>query len=187
MRRLTFAVALMLVLGAVALLSKRSVSESTGPAFTPNSTNDKVLSVRGWSELELNRILRDFDALYEIKVAHQVEAIANSQNTFRVSFPADISAELFQFLVNYVAYPKGLDLTNRRIGVIGHTTITSDFGPPDPTLLGRQARIYVPRDDRDFDLVYILTSTGKVYQCSFMDMKWREVSDSRKRDEDRGL
>ena len=83
------------------------------------------------------------------------------------------------FLVNYLAYPSELDLTNRSIIVGGKTTLSPDFAQIDPQLVGKKAILYVPENDQDANVVYMQTESGDTLANSFSDMNWTRVNDAR--------
>jgi hypothetical protein len=96
----------------------------------------------------------------------------------RAVFPHDLPGDLFTFLVNYVQYPRGIDLKGRAIHVAGRATLTPDFGAPHDAL-GQKAILYVPTNDTDYDVVYVRTVTGMVYEDSFASGTWKRVDTPR--------
>ena len=118
--------------------------------------SDKELLVRGWSGAELKQILGDFQRLSggRLPSNFSTEIHTGDGAVLRVTFPADIPAMDFCFLVNYVQYPKGFDLPSRTILVGGRATISADFLPSDQSLVGKRILIYVPSDDKRYDEVF---------------------------------
>jgi len=166
--------------GALALFG-RSLQSSSQPQFVPNPTNDKLLTSSGWRASELEKILRDFQAIYNGRLhsTFTTKTTPVSSTQFRISFPNDIEPMLFHFLVNYARYPKDLDLSNRAISIAGSSTLDQYFALPDPSLIGQKALIYVPIDDHEFDLVYVKTEQGQVYEDSFASSKWKLIQNPR--------
>ena len=166
--------------GTLALFA-RSFESSSKPQFVPNPTNDKVIISSGWDKIELEKILRDFQNLYNGRLhsTFTIQLTSVNSTQFRITFPNDIEPMLFSFLVNYARYPKGLDLTNRTILIAGKTTLDQSFDPPNPSLIGQKALIYVPTNDHEFDLVYIKTEQGQVYEDSFASSEWKLVQNPR--------
>jgi hypothetical protein len=145
-------------------------------AFVANPKNDKALVVYGWSIDELQKILIQFKAKYEIP--NRKHLIRNDGGGLRVVFPEDLEPDLFSFLVNYVQYPEGFDLKARSVTSAGTTTLSLDFGLPSGALNGKKAVFYIPTNDREHDLVYVRVD-GVVYENSFAGRSWRAMSESR--------
>ena len=166
--------------GALALFG-RSQQSSSRPQFVPNPTNDKFIISSGWEATELEKILRDFQVLYNgrFHANFTIQSTSVNSTQFRITFPNDIEPMLFHFLVNYARYPKDLDLTNRTISIAGRTTLDQNFALPNPSLIGQKALIYVPTDDHEFDLVYVKMEQGQVYEDSFASSKWKLVQNPR--------
>ncbi len=150
------------------------------PAFIPDSNNGKEMVVRGWTSAELNRILADFQKIYEGRLGAKfaLEVHPPDHGSIRVTFPHDIPALEFSFLINYVQYPKDLDLKTHSILVIGKAPLSADFQVPDRRLVGQFAIFYVPSNDRDYDLVYVRVG-HETFENSFAADIWKKVTDSR--------
>lgn len=144
----------------------------------PMATNDKVIVVRGWSESELRGIVANFLHMYEISPQVLISSTPTSATTLQVSFPDDLAPDHFFFLVNYLNYPHDVDLTTRKIAVVGRTTLTPDFKALT-AFQGSKAEVYVPVNDRDYDLVYVRTESGAAFEYSFAKEVLEPVSDAR--------
>lgn len=149
--------------------------------FAPDAQNDKLIFVQGWDEAELRKIISDFVKNYENDgyPPYSIEPHKQNDKLFRLQFPKDIHPLLFTFLVNFIAYPFDLDLTNRHIVVAGTTTLTKGYEGLDESLIGRKAVLYLPENDDDHTIVYIHFSDGTTYANSFHDLVWRRVTDAR--------
>jgi hypothetical protein len=147
-------------------------------SFVPNPANDTLVSGSGWDQSELDRILGDFSQQYGLP-ANSFKIERGDSRKFRISFPHDIEPKLLLFLVNYLEYPNGFDLKSHSIAAVAHVVLTAAFGVSDPTLIGNRARIYVPSNDVDHDLVYAQVQRGRSFRISFTDMIWQEVDDAR--------
>lgn len=142
--------------------------------------SDKKVLVRGWKNEELRQILDDFKAMYRDRLADdfRMKVQRMPEDLFCVTFPSDISATLFAWLVNYLRYPKDFDLRTRAIVVLGRTTISAEFEPPEKKLIGQRAAFYVPADDQEYDLVFV--KVGVVtYELSFARGEWTVVANDR--------
>lgn len=147
--------------------------------FTPDLQNDKVIRVTGWNEDELRKILDDFvEEDLSGAPRYKIEIEKLEEESYRLTFPQDIHPTVFTFLVNYLAYPIDFDLQGRSVTVVGKSTLNSAFGISD-ALVGEKAIIYVPENDEDCDVVYLLTEAGASFQNSLDEMIWRPVNDAR--------
>lgn len=146
----------------------------------PNPANGKEIVVRGWTNEELSGILTDFADAYDKDLspdfACEVGPLDNG--SLRITFPHDIPALQFSFLINYVQYPKNHDLKGRSISVVGKALITPDFHPPSKALVGQNAIFYIPVNDQKYDLVYVRVG-DETFENSFAARHWKKVADSR--------
>jgi len=146
-------------------------------AFVPDPESDKRVVVRGWTNDELHNILKAFAKMYELPESFVTQE--HTGDSVLLSFPNDIPSHLLFFLVNYLVYPHSYDLESRDIVVVGKATLTEAFNPPDSSLVGQEARIYVPDQDSDFDLVYLTVASGQSYEISFTNLRWKRVQEAR--------
>lgn len=136
------------------------------------------LLVSGWTEPELAKILTDFAGKYSLpadpfKVARPTAAYQ------QVAFQIPHDSALLFFLANYVAYPEGFDLKGRELAAVAEFILSDATGVPDGAASGERAWAYVPADDTEYDLVYVLTAGKAAHQISFTDMKWQSRSSPR--------
>lgn len=182
MRLVLFIIFALVVIGVVLLLTRRRdvTVQPTIPAFDPVRNNDKSLWVKGWTEGDLKKILAKFQKTYEHPgySAYQIQLKKSADDRFRLTFPADIHPQLLTFLVNYIHYPFNFDLTDRRILAVAKSTVTPGFEGLD-TIHGEQALFYVPKEDKDYDVVYMQTQSGGIFAISFTDMRWTKRDDAR--------
>lgn len=172
---------LFLVLGVVAFaLWTRKVDhhlERMENAFHPRVDSEKVVDVTGWSKSEIVQILAKFDRMYNL--SSDSFRIEGSDEHHQIGFPHDIEPRLYFFLINYLKYPNGFNLKGRNIGVVGRVKLDYSFGIPDSSLEGVDAIVYVPVNDRDYDVVYVRTKSGRNYRISFTDLIWRATDEPR--------
>jgi len=148
--------------------------------FTPDPDNDKIIVVKGWNEDELPRILDDFIEADTSGVAsYKIEVEKRDEDLYSLTFPQDIHAAVFGFLVNCLAYPTNFALAGRSIMVAGKTMLSSDFQGIPESLAEKKAIIYVPENDQDYDVIYLLVETGATFANAFSEGVWREVKDAR--------
>ena len=182
MRLVLLIVIALVIIGVVLLLQRRRdlTVQPKVPAFDPVPDNDKSLWVKGWIEEDLKRILAKFEEIYKESgyPPYQVQLQQSRDDRFRLTFPADIHPQLLTLLVNYIHYPFNFDLTDRRILAVAKTTVTRGFEGLD-TLRGKQALLYVPKEDKDNDVVYMQIQAGGIFANSFTDMRWTKREDAR--------
>jgi hypothetical protein len=176
-----------IAIGAVLLTRRGQADAEPAPEFVADPLNRHEVVVRGWSDAELAEILREFARMYGLDAATAFRVAPGNTDALSITFPADLKPSLIYFLVNYLQYPSEFEVDDRAIGVVGHVILTPAFDPPDPTLVGQAADLYVPRDDRDYDLVYARTRSGRAYAVSFTNLKWKPVGDPRMPDTMAGL
>jgi hypothetical protein len=176
----------LLALGPQFLRHRASAAKEL--AYTPNPANDTEIICVGWDAAELGKILEDFTRSYAGRLgaspAFRTERLRATE--YRITFPNDIPPTLLSFLVNYLQYPKGLDLTTHQVAVVAHVTLTPAFPIPREGYVGQKARIYVPSNDRDYDLVYFAVGPD-YFEQSFTDMAWKSVEDGRVSDAARAV
>lgn len=147
------------------------------PAQIPHQ---KEIIVSGWTSEELSNILTDFAEMYDGHLGHDFDyaVCPDNKGSTRITFPHDIPAAQFSFLVNYLQYPKNYDLKARSISVVGKATIAQDFHPRSRSFVGQEAIFYIPSNDQDHDLVYVRVG-DETFENSFAARRWKKVADSR--------
>ncbi|MDI1247878.1 MAG: hypothetical protein PSV13_03255 [Lacunisphaera sp.] len=146
--------------------------------YKPDPRNWKLIDVAGWKQDEIEKILTDFRGMYQIpESSFLVSKLGEGQ--FRLTFPDDVTPPKFLFLVNYIRYPKDLNLQNRRIGVLGRARIGRAFGASDASLEGQEATVYVPANDTEFDNVYVQINSGRTFKIPFTRFIWESVDNAR--------
>ena len=142
--------------------------------------HQKEVIVSGWMSEELSNILTDFAEMYYGRLGHDFDyaVCPDDKGSTRVTFPHDIPATQFSFLVNYLQYPKKYDSTGRSISVIGKATLSPDFHPPEKNLIGQKAVFYIPSNDQDCDSVFVHVG-DETFENSFAARRWKKVADSR--------
>jgi hypothetical protein len=148
--------------------------------FTPDPNNDKAILIQGWNEDELRQILDDFvEEDLSAFAAFRIEIEKRLENSFALTFPEDVHPAEFLSLINYLAYPINFDPARRSIVVAGKTTLNSDFDGLPKSLEGKEALLYLPENDEDYDVVFLQTDSGVVLANSFTEGVWRKVNDAR--------
>jgi hypothetical protein len=150
------------------------------PPFIPDPNNDKAIMVSGWEAEELDKALDDFVARGTSGRPQQIAMYEYSENLYRLTFPEDIPVGNFVALINYLNYPIDFGGPERKISVAGNTSLNSEFAGIPESLWEKRAILYVPEDDEDFDLVYLLAGTGDTFAFAFNQKGyWRRMNDPR--------
>lgn len=76
-----------------------------------------------------------------------------------IKIGGQLPSDYFYYLVNYLRYPEGI---KHNVTVAGYTV------PRSPARIGgRKVMVYVPENDRDYDMVYAVTTDGTTYKIDF--------------------
>jgi hypothetical protein len=169
-----------LVLVLIAKPVKAEDPQTDLSPFTPDPNNDKAILIQGWTEDELHQILNDFvDEDLSAFAAFRIEIQKRLDNSFALRFPEDVHPAEFLSLINYLAYPTDFDLAGRSIIVAGKTTLNSDFDGLPKSLAGKEALLYLPENDQDYDVVCLQTESGMTLARHLNEGVWRKVKDAR--------
>ncbi len=173
-------IAIIMAIGLLRFLKRGPSAAAAAIApYTPNRDNDKSVIVQGWAESEMATAIAEFQKGYRESPfpKWEISTARITEDVCRVTFPEDIHPQLFLYLINFLVYPIGLDFKGRNIYVVGSSKLDPAFG--DATLpLNQKAIFYVPRDDKDCDVVYLQSEDGAKRSYSFSGT-WKEVGDAR--------
>jgi hypothetical protein len=146
------------------------------PATISDPANGEEVVVHGWTNEELPGILTDFADIYDRDLGphFDYEVHGRDNGSIRITFPHDIPAQQFSFLINYLQYPQNYDLKGRSVSVVGKAIISSKFKPPSKGLIGQTATFYVPSNDQKYDLVYVRVG-DETFENSFAARRWKRL------------
>jgi hypothetical protein len=149
--------------------------------YAPERGHDKRIAVRGWTDLELDTILHEFQALFreQLHEGYRVQVGRENDGTFRLGFPDDIEPELYYFLLNALTHPTSHALDGRTATVLGRVVLSPAFNPPDKRLNGQRAWVYLPERERGYEVVMVGLMAGSVYEHDFIRHQWKLMMDSR--------
>ena len=169
------------IIGFLASLFQReppASSKASDITMQPVSDAEVVLVASGWKPDELRSILAEFSSMYGLQEgAFDLSDVW--QHSLRIRLGQPIGACDLLYLVNYLHYPKNVDLTGRSIAAAATVNLGPAFGVTAAPLLDQRAVFYVPTNDHKFDEVYSRTADGEAFRITFRDMAWREVDDER--------
>ncbi|WP_077148246.1 hypothetical protein [Sphingopyxis sp. KK2] len=168
-----------LILASLILTSRRSHADGSDRISSePIPASQASITVQGWRNNELRKILSDFGQKYGLDQG-LMTVETDDDGVSAVRFHSEIPADVFVFLVNYIHYPNDFDLSGRRISAIGNSVLDKQFGLSGEEFSGKGVRFYVPADDREYDEVYAQIDGARYFRVSFTDLSWTPVSDPR--------
>jgi hypothetical protein len=147
------------------------------PTISRKRKSNAAVVARGWSREDLKQIIADFSGLYDLPDGW-VEIERRADDVSTLAFADAVTPETLCFLVNYLTYPNGFDLSQRSTGVVARVQLTHDFGAPNDDLVGKEALVYVPSNDTEHDQVYV-HSDAQTYIVPLADFVWRVTGDAR--------
>lgn len=170
----------LVLIGFALLFVLRNLPERSAPVGqvtgAPIQASDVMLLVAGWSDAELQTILADFGSMYALP-DDTFRTISAGGERFQIDTTGPIGSDVLLYLVNYLHYPKDLNLQGRQLAAVAVLDRSEDIGGP-ADLAGRRAEIYVPADDSEFDEVFVRIDS-KHFRVSFNRLEWRPVDGGR--------
>ncbi len=164
------AIALVLAGLALGILLKPASSAGSRAIGASLSCDDFTLRSQGWSSAELAKILSDFAVMYELP-ADTFRAAKLESGAFEIEAVQPITSDELLYLINYLNYPKGFDLTDRQLTVAAKITPSEAMWAPSE-LTGRQATVYVPSGDTEFDVLYASVEPASYFRIPFTNLRW---------------
>lgn len=127
--------------------------------------NDKLVIVEDISEKDIKKVLQEFCNSYNKKTDQAIPRLIKlSDNKFAVTFPCDISFEIYCFLINYLNYPIGLDRHFETFGWA--TTKSTDIWITEKSA-NKSVMLYISDVDTEYDNVFLTTSDNIGYKLGF--------------------
>ncbi|WP_430965257.1 hypothetical protein [Spongiimicrobium sp. 2-473A-2-J] len=122
-------------------------------------TRDFVV-VRDVPYKDVKSALTQWIALYADQLSQQLRFHLYRQDAYHViSVDGELNNELFFFLVNYLKYPENIRYD---VDVAGFTT-----GDASGKLEGQDVLVYIPEEDTEYDVVYVVTGAQAHYKIDF--------------------
>ena len=131
--------------------------------------NDKLIIVEAIDQKDVEKIIKDFLRSYSkqsMPVTCRLTTL--TENNFAVTFPYDISFELYCYLINYIYYPEGF---NRSFKAVGWATIMHVDAWIAKQAAGRKVMLFASETDDEYDNVCIVTLENIGYKISFASGK----------------
>ena len=121
--------------------------------------NDNLIFVNGPSDKKLREVLEDWITLYSDSIGDLELELFNLHNDKHVIRIKNIENIHFFMLVNYIEYPADIQY---KVNVVGYT-----IGNEDKELNNKKLQVYIPKNDEEYDNVYIVTSENEQYKYVF--------------------
>ena len=127
--------------------------------------NDNLIIIKGGSHNYIKKALKQWIELYSNDLVTDIkfELYKTGQESHLIVADKRLNNEKFNFLVNYLRYPEGIDY---KICIDGYiTAIDTKLFPK--SLLNKNLLIYISEDDKEFDNVFAATEDNEVYKIDF--------------------
>ena len=126
--------------------------------------NDKIVIIKA-TQKEISEAITEFLKLYnseEYLALPRLHVV--SDDTYVVTFPYDISFEIFCYFLNFMYYPTE---SEKDLDVYGWATtpVKDDFVLDE--YANTKGMFFIPVDDEDYDNVFMTTEDGKGYKIDF--------------------
>lgn len=166
-------VTLLLIFDRLELKDRRmrdgSITKDPADGLLPEEkvANDKLIVVEGMNEGYIKKVIQVFCGWHNREMLQVIPVVTKmNDQLFAITFPYDISFDIFCFLINYLNYPKGY---NRRFHALGWaTTRSADMWMTEENA-GKQVVLFVPDLDTEYDRVFMTTADHTAYQLRFAE------------------
>ncbi|MGJ7033803.1 hypothetical protein [Niabella hirudinis] len=127
--------------------------------------NDKLILVEGMNEHAIKIIIRDFCGWHNREMLQVIPAVTKMTDLlFAITFPYNVSFEIFCTLINYLNYPKG---DNRRFYAMGWaTTRLTDMWMTEESA-GKPVLLFVQDPGAKCDYIFMTTDGQIGYRLGF--------------------
>lgn len=131
--------------------------------------NDKLIIIQSGSIANARLALSRFNEMYRLDDdGIQLHLRDLGEDKLAVTFPGNISFDIFCFAINFLQYPTDLKWSAQ---ITGWATIYTGDDWVIPEIAGEQAMFYLPQNDTEYDMVLMTTSQNAMYQISFARSK----------------
>lgn len=128
-------------------------------------TFDNLIIVEGGSYNDIKKALKQwmFEYHKELNDDFQFKVYNNGRGNHVIQVDNNLDNCRFNYLVNYLQYPSD---TNYKVSVIGFT-VAKDPKLFDHDLIGKRIQVYIPEDDTEYDVVYVVSEYNQAYKVDF--------------------
>jgi len=132
---------------------------------TETIENDKLVVVRDVKPDKIKQAIQQFCNIYNQESYRALpELTIISDKVYVITFPKDIDFETFCYFVNYLHYPNEIFY---KPNITAWTTTSSGDSWMKDDIVGEKVMLYIPKDDQDYDNVYLTTSDNLGYKMGF--------------------
>ncbi|MEM6845226.1 MAG: hypothetical protein AAF944_25400 [Bacteroidota bacterium] len=158
-----------LVIKACVPTTNKETQNTDRPTKTAKPTktieNDKLVVVNDVTPNEIKQAIQQFCNIYNQESYRALpELTIVSDNEYVITFPNDIDFETFCYFVNYLHYPSDIFY---KPNITAWTTTSQGDSWMKDELVGKKVMLYIPKDDQDYDNVYLTTSDNLGYKMGF--------------------
>lgn len=129
------------------------------------SLEENIIFIENGKYSDIKYILKQWIELYidELDSALKFKLFKFDEIHTIIELNKGIDNKLFNYLINYLTYPKS---NKNKILVKGFTIIRDKKIFPED-ILNQSVQISVPKNDKDFDMVFGVTKSGNAYRIDF--------------------
>jgi len=126
---------------------------------------ENFIVIKDSSYDDIKKALLQWIELYTDDLTFEVifELYKINDETFLIKVDKRIENEDFNYLVNYLCYPEDFDYT---FNTQGYTVAKNKELYPSE-IIGKKLQVYVPDDDKEYDIVYAQTEDHEIYKIEF--------------------
>lgn len=126
---------------------------------------ENFIVIRDSSYNDIKKALLQWIELYTEDLTFEVsfELYKIDIETYLISVDKRIENEDFNYLVNYLRYPEDFDYTFNTEGY----TVAKNKELYPREIIGKKLQIYVPDNDKEYDIVYAQTEDNEIYKIEF--------------------
>jgi len=126
---------------------------------------DNIIIIEGGSYINVKKALKDWINLYVESIDPDVEFELYNDGGARhiIKIENNLSNELFNYLVNYLEYPEGI---NYKVTVEGYT-VANDKHIYPKDCINKYIQVFIPENDREHENVFVASEDNGVYKIDF--------------------
>lgn len=126
---------------------------------------DNFIIIKGGLCNDIKKALQQWIALYTKDLARNIklELYILGQERYLIVVDKRLSNEKFNYLINYLRYPEGIEYN---ISIEGYATVLDEKIYPQK-LLNKKILVYVSDNDKEYDNVFVTTEDNETYKIDF--------------------
>ena len=126
---------------------------------------DNLIKIKGGSYDDIKKALRQWIALYSNDLESNIkfELYKIGQESYLIAADKRLNNEKFNFLINYLRYPEGIEYN---ISIEGYTTARHEKIYPK-NLLNKKIIVYISDNDKEYDNVFVTTEDNETFKIDF--------------------